>query len=348
MLGRMDLPHLSRDGIVAPVRVDPTGLRGPTRGQARGPRWTRVAPWYYVPSCTDRNRTDQRIVEALVPFPEGSAVTGWAGLHLMGAHWFDGYGADGRPLDVQVALGHQQTARPRSGAHLMEEWLFDDDVTWVDGIPVTVPNRSVTHLARTARNDLEATRYVDMAAYDDLVTLAGLTRYAARLGPRPGTRRLKRAIEHGDENAWSPTEVTTRLLWKGAFPRRHLVCNAPIFDRAGNHLFTPDLLDVEAAIAGEYNGDDHASRRTRNRDLTRDDLARRHGIEVVSTLAGAGERELFVQRLRGAYERAAPNTDSRSWTLELPGWWVDTSTVAARLALTPYQREQWLRHRRRI
>ena len=53
-------------------------------------------------------------------------------------------------------------------------------------------------------------------------------------------------------------------------------------------------------------------------------------------------------RLRGAYERAAPNTDSRSWTLELPGWWVDTSTVAARLALTPYQREQWLRHRRRI
>ena len=69
---------------------------------------------------------------------------------------------------------------------------------------------------------------------------------------------------------------------------------------------------------------------------------------MVSTLAGASERELFVQRLRGAYERAAPNTDSRSWTLELPGWWVDTSTVAARLALTPYQREQWLRHRRRI
>ncbi|MBM7516538.1 hypothetical protein [Nocardioides nitrophenolicus] len=305
-----------------------------------------------MPADTDRSRTDQRIVEAIAPFPAGSAVTGWAGLHLLGARWFDGVDADGHHLDVEIALGHQQTARPRPGVHLVEEWLFDDDVIWVDGIPVTVPDRSVTHLARTARNDLEATRYVDMGAYDDLVSLSGLARYAARLGPRPGTRRLRRAIEQGDENAWSPTEVTTRLLWKGVFPARTLVCNAPVFDLAGRHLFTPDLLDVEAGVAGEYDGEDHAPREQRSRDLTRHELARRHRIEVVTTLSGPHERERFVRRLHGAYERVDVGADAsagrRSWTTEPPWWWVDTSTVSARRALTAYQREQWLGRRRRI
>lgn len=343
----MDLPHLTRPGIVVPVRVDPTGRLGPTRAQARGRRWRQVAPWYHVPAETDSERTDQRIVEAIAPLPPGSAATGWAALHWLGARWFDGTDADGRHLDVQAALGHQHTARYRPGVDLTEDWLFDDDVIWVDGLPITVPLRSVSYLARWAPTDLVATRHVDMAAYDDLVTLDRLAAYGVRLGSRPGIRRLRRAIAAADENAWSPMEVSARFTWHGAFPGRSLSCNRPVFDLAGNHLFTPDLLDVEAGVAGEYNGTDHGDDERRRQDLVRDDVARRHGIEVVTTMAGPRERERFLHRLRGAYGRAGTQTGPRTWTIEQPDGWVDTSTVASRLALTPYQRDRWLRYRRR-
>lgn len=343
----MDLPHLDRPGIVVPVRVDPTGRHGPTRAQARGPRWRRVAPGFYVPADTDSTSTEQRIVEAIAPLPPGSAATGWAALRWLAPGWFDGLDADGLPLDVQAALGHQHTARVRPGVELTEDWLFDDDVIWVDGLPVTVPNRSVSYLARWAPSDLIATQHVDMAAYDDLVTLDGLATYAVRLGSRPGIRRFRTAIAEGNENAWSPKEVSTRFAWLGAMPARTLRCNAPIFDLNGNHLFTPDLLDLAAGVAGEYNGAGHGSDDTRRKDLIRDDLARHHRIEVVTTMAGMRERERFLHRLRGAYGRAAAQAGPRTWTIEQPDWWVDTSTVAARRALTPYQRERWLRYRRR-
>lgn len=196
---------------------------------------------------------------------------------------------------MPAALGNQRTARKRPGVELSEDWLFADDVVVVDGLPVTVPLRSVSHIARTARTDLAATQAIDMAAFNDLVSIDELACYADRLGARPGTRRLRRALEAADENAWSPQEVRMRL------------------------------------------------------DLTREELARRLGIEMVTGIAGAGERGRFLDRLAGGYQRqssADSHGDDRTWTIEPPEWWIDTSTVAARRALPPYLRERWLQHRR--
>src|SRR5690242_3155835 len=50
--------------LVLPVRVDPTGRDGPTRAQARGPRWRRSSPGLYVPVGTPDDLVEQRIVEA--------------------------------------------------------------------------------------------------------------------------------------------------------------------------------------------------------------------------------------------------------------------------------------------
>lgn len=154
---------------------------------------------------------------------------------------------------MPAALGNQRTARKRPGVELSEDWLFADDVVVVDGLPVTVPLRSVSHIARTARTDLAATQAIDMAAFNDLVSIDELACYADRLGTRPGTRRLRRALEAADENAWSPQEVRMRLDWKAARPEATLLCNRPVFDLAGNHLFTPDLFDA-AAAAGSSTG----------------------------------------------------------------------------------------------
>lgn len=340
---------VTRPGIVVPVPVDPLGVDGPTRAQARGPFWRRVAPGYYVPAWVDGSRVEQRIVEAIAALPPGTAATGWAAFAWILARWFPGTGPDGTLLPVPAALGNQRTARKRPGVELSEDWLFADDVVVVDGLPVTVPLRSVSHIARTARTDLAATQAIDMAAFNDLVSIDELACYVDRLGARPGTRRLRRALEAADENAWSPQEVRMRLDWKAARPEATLLCNRPVFDLAGNHLFTPDLFDAAAAVAGEYNGGQHGEGQQFSRDLTREELARRLGIEMVTGIAGAGERGRFLDRLAGGYQRqssADSHGDDRTWTIEPPEWWIDTSTVAARRALPPYLRERWLQHRR--
>ncbi|WP_436698619.1 hypothetical protein [Nocardioides sp. BYT-33-1] len=335
---------ITRPEVVVPVRIDPAGRRGPTPGEARGRRWRGAGPGGYVPADAPRT-TEQRIVEAVACLPPGSAATGWAALHWMGARWFGGFAADGAELPVPVALGDRRAARPRPGVILSEDWLFADDVIAVDGLPVTVPLRAVTYAARTAPDDIAAVRAIDMTAYDDLVDLASLRAYAARLVGRRGKRRLDRALAVADENAWSPIEVVMRRIWQ-LHRCATLLCNPPIFDRQGRHLFTPDLFDPVAGLAGDYDGDVHDEGTRRSRDLMREELTRRAGIEVVTMMAGRGEAARFRYRLDGALARAGDRRGPRLWTLTQPSWWVDTSTVARRRALTPEQRAIWLRHRR--
>ena len=53
-------------GLVRPVRVDPTGITGPTPHQARGPSWRRTSHGFYVPAGTGSDLPEQRILEASV------------------------------------------------------------------------------------------------------------------------------------------------------------------------------------------------------------------------------------------------------------------------------------------
>ncbi|MDQ6523370.1 hypothetical protein RB608_07170 [Nocardioides sp. LHD-245] len=337
----MDL-HLTRPGVVVPSRIDPRGLSGPTPGQARGPAWARVGPARYRPAGAPDTVT-QRIVDADAGLPDGSAPTGWAALHWQGARWFDGLAADGTPLPIPVAVGDRHAKRRRAGVRVSEDWLFPGDVTVVDGLPITVPVRSVTYEARVARDEIGALRAIELAAYDDLVSVAELRAYTSHLVSRPGKKRLESALEIADENVWSPMEVVMRRFWQRCH-ERPLLCNQPVFDLAGHHLFTPDLLDPEAGVAGEYDGSVHEAGRRRSQDLDRTELTRRLGIEVVTMMGGAGEQRRFQHRLDGAYQRAG--SGPRAWTIEQPDWWVDTSTVARRRALSPADRERWLAHRR--
>lgn len=336
--------HISRPGIVSPRRIDPRGVTGPTRGQARGPRWTRVGPASFRPSVAPES-VEQRIVDVAAGMPDGSAVTGWAALRWLGARWFDGLAADGSPIPVPIAVGDRHAKRKQDGVVVSEDWLFPGDVIVVDGLPITVPVRSVTYEARVADGEIAALRAIEMAAYDDLASVSELRSYSATLTSRPGKVQLEGALAVADENVWSPMEVVMRRFWQREHDRP-LLCNQPVFDLVGNHLFTPDLLDLEVGVAGEYDGSVHDTGPRRGKDLDRDELTRRLGIEVVTMMAGQGERQRFLRRLDGAYERAAGTDGPRPWTTEQPGWWTDTTTVDRRRALSPSERERWLGHRR--
>lgn len=336
---------LTRPDVVTPVRSDPTGARGPTPRQARGRQWRTSSPGLFVPAGLERS-TSQRIVEAVAGLPEGTAVTGWAALHWQHARWFDGSGPGGDPLPVAVAIDDHRSLVARPGVQIASDWLFASDIVIADGLPVTRPTRSVTFEVRRAATLERAVRIIDMAAADDLVSVRELRDDTTRLTARPGVVRLREALDLADENAWSPLEVTMRLLWHGRGHGRPR-CNQPVFDLTGRHLLTPDLIDPVAAVAGEYNGASHLGDGPVRRDLDREELYRDLDIELVVT-ASPDLRDIsaFERRLDAAYRRAGERSGPRRWTVEPPAWWVDTSSVEARRALDERARSTWLRHRR--
>lgn len=338
--------HITRAGVVVPVPVDPRGITGPTPRQARGPRWRTSSPNRFVPASVRGDQELQRIVEAVVGAPVGSAVTGWAALHWLHGRWFSGRTARGDLLPVPLALGDAGHLAPRRGVRFCYDWLFGDDIVECDGLPITRPERSVCVEALRARSLEDTVRVIDMAAADDLIDLASLQDWATRIKGRPHTRRLAAAIELADENVWSPQEVTLRLRWLNRHPQRLLLCNPPIFDHHDKHLFTPDLLDPRTGVVGEYNGVVHDGIAVRRRDLNREELYRDLGLEVV-TMMSTDLRDLhsFERRLDAAYLRAEAHGVQPGWTLDQPDWWVDTSTVARRRALDEEDRRLWLGHR---
>lgn len=341
--------HPGRAALVAPVRVDPRGIAGPSRRQARGPGWRRTSRGFYVPSTTGSS-PEQRIVEAAAPLPPAGAVTGWAALRWVGGVWFDGCSPDGRDQLPVTLASCQDDFRAQAGTALCQERLNPSEIVTVDGLRVTVPERSVCFEMRYAEDEREAVVHLDMAAYSDLVSISDEVAYATAHPGWTGIPQARTAITLADENSWSPWETRMRLTWvlDAGFPPP--LCNRPIFDRWGRHLGTPDFVDPETGTVGEYDGALHLSGRRRSQDLRREGIFRRNDLEYFTVLAGDMSRsELVVERMADARARAVRVAPSRrSWTLIPPSWWVQSHTVERRRALTGRERDVVLRHRRRV
>ncbi|WP_395690710.1 hypothetical protein [Nocardioides sp.] len=333
---------------MVPLPVDPSGERGPTKNQARGPHWRRTSRGLYVPADVDASSTDQRVVEAAAALPEDhGAVTGWAGLAWQRGRWFDGtpWGG-GRVRRPTLAVGGNRWARPQPQFETSEERLAPADVVVVDGLRITSAVRSVCFEMRYARNELDAAITLSMACYDDLVSIDEATAYAATLNGWTGIPRCRLGLGLAVENAWSPAELVMGELWGGTGLGLPLH-NRPVFDLEGRHLGTPDGIDPVTGVAGQYDGALHLVRAQRSKDIGVEDRLRSHGLEVVTMVASdLRDPTLFLGRLAAAYDRAADiPAHRRQWTIERPDGWHDTSTVAARRALPPELRGRLLRYR---
>jgi hypothetical protein len=232
------------------------------------------------------------------------------------------------------------------GVEVSQEHLRHGELVLVDGLTLTVPIRSVSFEARYAHSWRAAVIALDMACYSDLVSISDMSAYAAVIGPWTGIGKLRKAVAHADENAWSPRESAMRLAWTedAGMPRPR--CNPPVFDVHGRHIGTPDLFDPVAGVAGEYEGSVHLAGGQRVRDVRREADFRAVGIEVVTMLAAEHGDAVaaFVQRLKAAYARAESN--GRTWTTTPPPGWVLTDTVERRRRLSPFDRDRLLRYRR--
>lgn len=336
--------HERRPGLVLPVRADPTGVVGPTRGASRGPHWRTTSRGLVVPSDVARS-AGQRTVEAAAVLQEDEAVTGWAALHWTAATWFDGTRDGVVPLDVPVVARRHLIAQP--GFVVSQEFLHPDEIEVVDGLPVTAAVRSVVYEMRYAAGLGDAIVALDMACYSDVVSLAEVAAYLEKLGPVTGIQQARDALAEGEENSWSPQETKMRGLWTRRAGRPSPLCNAPVFTLDGQHVGTPDFVESTTGLVGLYHGDSHLSLVGASKDNRQDADYRELGLEPVAMFATDWlDVDAFVARLLSAARRARSARGPRLWTVDPPPWWTPTNTVARRRALNASERARLLRYRR--
>ncbi len=323
---------------------------GPTPWQARSGRWRRSSWGLYVPAEVPQTPR-QRVVEAAAAvWPQG-VVTGWAALTWRGARWLDGTPPTGAPDPVDVHIGVGQGSRSQA---YMVTTTQESIPPWAmerhNGIRTASSVWAVAFAMRHARSLSEAVRIFDMAAYDDLVAIEELARCAeAVLGTTTGVQQLRDALALASENSWSPAETSMRLIWHLQGGRPAPLANRPVFDEAGQRVGTPDLVDLQAGVYGQYEGASvHLVGAQRSVDIRQEAAYRAVGLEgVVMVAADLGDPAAFITRLDEAYERAAsrPPRDRR-WRQEPPDWWTSTATVAIRRALVGEERRRLLAYRR--
>ncbi|MEP9382421.1 hypothetical protein [Nocardioides sp. KR10-350] len=340
----------ARPGLVRPIAIDADGKAGPTPRQARGSGWRRTSHGLYVPADIDGDDPAQRVLEAaqLIPAfdaPGYGGVTGWAAFAWYGARWFDGFDDRGHRLPVTLAVINHRI-RPQPGITVTAERFLPREFSVLDGVPLTDPVTSIGYEVRHSDDLRTAVKWLAMAAYSDLVSIAEMKAYAAGLNGWTGIPQLRKAMSLASENSWSPTEVDAQLIWMLDLGLPSVLCNQPIFDLDGRHIGTPDLLDPTAGLIGEYDGALHFEGKQRRKDLDREADFRRVGLEYV-TMVAADRRNpaAFMRRTLDARARAMARTGPRRWTIDPPAWWTPVTTVAQRRALSADQRARLLQGR---
>lgn len=211
-----------------------------------------------MPASVDISNPAQRVVEAAAQLPGYGGVTGWAGLSWLGGTWFGGVGRGGVLLPVSDAVSSGNRMRPRPGVEVSQEVIAPRYVVRSGGVRTTGPLWSVAYEMRHARDDESAVVAFDMAAFNDLVSVAELAAFVETdLVARWGVERVRRVLPLLDENSWSPMEPVLRLVWRDDMGGPQVLMNRPVFDLSGRFVGTPDVIDPVAGVYGMYDGGLH-------------------------------------------------------------------------------------------
>lgn len=336
-------------GLVRPVRIDPAGRTGPTRGQARGPKWRSTSHAYHVPARVDGTLPEQRIMEQSVRLPHGGAVTGWASLRLASATFFDGLQPDGRTLiPVPLAIGPNASIRIDAAITVSRDRLDPSEVQTRQGIPCTNEVRGLFDAVRTAVGLREGVVAIDMAAAAMLVSVRQLRAYAADHPGWNGVPQVRAAADLASERSKSPNETRMRLIWVIDAGLPAPLVNQPIWDLRGRLLGIADLLDPEAGVVGEYDGAEHRKAIRQSQDVAREDAFRGHGLECFRvTGPDMGHTMRIVRRMHSARARARWSRErDRRWTVTPPPGWGRDETLDEYLAERAWRHELYARYER--
>jgi hypothetical protein len=321
MRGHRWEPRTERpSGLVAPVRLDPAGVLGPTPKQARGPGWKQSAHGWYVPACVDREVVEQRILEQAARLPSNGAVTAWASLRWRGAAFFDGTEQGGRIVLPVPLLGN---IRSDDRVQVSKAQLAPEDRAVIDGIACTTATRALfDEMVRRGRLR-PAVVAVDMAVAAGLVSIDEITTYVHTRPAWTGVPLCRNAVVLAIDHSRSPQESRMRLIWILDAELPPPLCNRAVFNLDGRLLGYPDLFDPVAGVVGEYAGADHRDPERHRADVVREELFRDHGLECFTVVGeDMHDHSLVAGRMLSARRRAKfLPPESCAWTLDPPPGW---------------------------
>ena len=314
-----------------PAAVAEWARRGTPRTTLVGPGFIRTAYGWYRRAGSSTS-TAQRILDATAGLPDGALIAGWAAAYVHGVDQLDGLDDHTlAPLPVPVLLPPGQRRRSTDGVSYRQSrrTAAREDV---EGVPVTTLVRAAVDLARLSPSLTEAVVALDAVLGSRLLVHRRLQRVADGLVPRRGVRQARRAVELARVGVRSPWESRLRMFALTELGWHGLLVNRAVFDEQGNLLGIPDLLDVEAGLALEYDGATwraersagHRDRRQHREDNEREERLERAGLVVVRV----EKADLTSYRSRLAVRLVAARADglrrerSRDrWTVDEPDGW---------------------------
>ncbi len=296
----------------------------------------------YVPSEVVGDVVEQRIVEQAGRIRSYGAVTAWAALRWHGATFFDGTAPGGLEL-LPVPLVVHSKLRPDPRFTLTEEQLAISEWSWVHGLPVATEQRALFDEVRRIDGVREKANAISMAAAARLISVQLFNAYVAHRGPWTGIQGARDAGLLAVDDCRSPQEFRMYLVWRLDAELPMPLLNREVFDLDGNLIGIPDLLDVEAGLVGEYQGEDHKDGPRHRADVERQERFRDHGLEFFEVVGGdLPRRRLVVDRMRNARARAKfLPPESRAWTVEPPPWRPRPETVHEYLVRTGRADRLW-------
>ncbi|WP_182347289.1 type IV toxin-antitoxin system AbiEi family antitoxin domain-containing protein [Tomitella gaofuii] len=203
---------------------------------------------YAAPSAcrTRRSRHRAAIVAALAKLHSPAVISHISAAALHGLPLLD---ADLSRVHMTRTGSGGGTTSPRRRLHVTP--LTPEDITEVDGIPVTTIARTITDLALESGFD-KAVAIGDNALNNALVATADLHAAMGRTGRRIGAHKARSAIRFMDCRSESPGESLSRV----ALDR--LGIRGPELQRVirshGQHLARVDFYLDDEGIVGEFDG----------------------------------------------------------------------------------------------
>src|SRR3984957_12068298 len=216
-------------------------------------------------------------------------VAGVSAAALHGSKWVE----DTTTVDLIHANRHRLP-----GLFVREDRIDDDEITIIDGVPVTTPARTVLDLGCWYPMT-SAVAAIDSLARATEFKTADAELLAQRYPGRRGIARARLAITLFDAGAQSPKETWLRLvLINAGLPRPQT--QIPVRDETGNAIAYLDMGWEDVKVAVEYDGDQHRSDRYQyNCDVRRSEIFHRLGWTVIRVVAGDRPADI-VRRVKSA------------------------------------------------
>ena len=240
----------------------------------------------------DRRDLKARCLALLLAIGGRGVFTGMTALEA-----WDGVEVRPGPIEITVDSGGVQVQR--ADVRCRRRSLGSDDVTRVNGLPVTTPQRTFVDVAPfmdvprlvAVGDDLLRRRLLERADIDEVLR---------RSGGQRGVRAARRARELLDPRAESPRESIVRaIIIEAGLPSP--TPQGEIFDRYGRFLARGDLVYPDLKVVIEYDGAHHLTRQAQAHDARRRGLLGNDGWLMVTVVPeDVHQPHLLVQKVTSA------------------------------------------------